>query len=118
MTDPYRERVLQFLSAAQPALAEFAVESYRLDGRGLIQVAIPESPPSVSGLAMTDMVYHKLDDLRGLLADLSDASREDADITLRMVETYEPERQAVVTVAADGHNAISVKLRLVGKAGA
>ena len=111
MAESNRERVLSFPDT-QVQLAQFARESYRLDGRGLIQVDIPEPPPGLGGLAMTNMVYHKLDDLRELLNDVGDANRDDADITLRMVEMYNPERQAVVTVAVAGENAISVKLRL------
>ena len=58
------------------------------------------------------MVYHTLDGLRGLTADLQGDSREDADILLTMVETYDPGRQAVVTVAVEGQNPVSVKMKL------
>lgn len=111
MTD-YQERIKQFLADTQSRIAPFAQESYRAHGRGLVKVAIPDSPELVPGLAMTDMVYHKLDSLRELFAGVGKASREDAAITLRMVETYDPDRQAVVMVAADGLPAVTVKLRL------
>lgn len=111
--DRNREQVLRVIEGVQPSLARFARESYEADGRGLILVKLPPLPsrPGTTRVA-TEMVYHRLDDLRRLFSDVSESSREDADITLRMVETYHPERQAVVTAALGSGNPITIKMRL------
>jgi len=57
----------------------------------------------------TEMFYHELADVRETTADMDD--RTDADALLLMIETYDPSKQAVVTVAVGEGNPISVKMR-------
>ena len=59
-----------------------------------------------------DLVYYTLNEVRSLLSDLEGAGRRDADVLLRMIETYEPSTHAVVNVAIKGHNLISIKMKL------
>lgn len=105
-----RELLLQAIEKAQPTLARFAREGYALAGRGLIQASLPPTPEP--GATVTTMMYRSASDLRRSTADVIDHLREDRDIIVRMIETYDPEREAVVTIAFAYGNSITVKLHL------
>ena len=104
---------LRFVDGLQESLAAFARESYQSDGRGVVLVCVPALPLGQShGMVSTDMVYQTLEELRRLITELQGDSRKAADVLIRMVETYDPFRQAVLTVDAEGQNPISIKMKL------
>jgi hypothetical protein len=108
-----RDRAVDFITAAHPHLAEYAQRCYASDGRGAIQVSVPELQPGVaSGVVKTDMVYHAQAELRQLFANLTGDERADADVLLTMVDTYDPVRQAVVIAAVAGGAPLTVKIKL------
>ena len=80
-----------------------------MGGRGVVRVGFPDLPPNVSVLVSATMVYHTLEEMRRLIAELQGTTPEDADVLLRMLETYDPSRQAVVTAAIEGQNPIRSK---------
>ena len=100
------DRLLEVVNMAQSQLARFATESFRVDGRGLVQVTVPDFIGEPDTFVATPMAYHTLAGLREKLYG------EDADITLRMIETYDPEKQAVVMIEFRGGNPITIKMRL------
>lgn len=53
--------------------------------------------------------YVALGELRSLT---NPEGNDEAAVLVRMVETYDPERQAVVMASIDGENPISIKIRL------
>ena len=103
---------MQFIAAAHDWIAAVARERYKADGRGMIQVEVLLLPLSITGFVATDLVYYTLDEVRSLLSDREGASRQDAEVLLRMIETYEPSRHAVVNMTIEGHNLISIKMKL------
>ena len=106
------ERTMQFIESLHDQLAAFASESYRLEGRGVTLVRIPVPPSDVvRTVARTDMTYHVADDVRRNASGEEGSAGEDAEVLVRMVETYDPSRQAVLTVAFQDHT-ISVKMKL------
>jgi hypothetical protein len=105
-----QDRLLEMIRAAQPQLAKFARESYALHGRGIVHVEFPSVPPGVTALVSTQMIYQDLAEMRRLIGELS--HNEEASITLRMIETYDSERQAVVMAAFRGGNPITIKMKL------
>ena len=111
MSDDNTDRLMAVLRGAQPALAKFARESFDSEGRGIVRVSLPALPNrSGTALVETEMVYHSLRQMRELLEGVKD--REDADVTIRMIETYDPGRQAVVIVAFAGGLPVTVKMKL------
>jgi hypothetical protein len=108
MNSANTDRITEMISASQPQLAAFAKESYTLHGRGIIRIEFPSVPPNTEALVATEMVYHDLAEMRRLMGEIG----EDEAITLRMIETYDPERQAVVMAAIADQNPITVKMRL------
>jgi hypothetical protein len=58
------------------------------------------------------MTYTALDEVVRLTTDVSEHARDDADVLIRMLRTYDPTQQAVVTVAVDGRNPVTVKMKL------
>ena len=116
MTESSNERAVQFIESVHDRLAEFGRESHGTDGRGVIRVSVPEVAPGTRrarrAMVSTEMVYHTLSEVRRLTAGLQGTIRDDADVLLRMIETYDPSMQAVVTVAVGSDNPVSVKIRL------
>jgi hypothetical protein len=110
--DADRERLLTVMSNHHDQLVAFARSSYEADGRGVIFVEFPK-PPQAGGLvvAAADMTYHTIEGVRALTADMIDTN-EDARVLIRMVETYDPARQCVVTASFKGQNPVTVKMRL------
>lgn len=91
----------------------FARDGYEADGRGVTMVDIPGLPSGMTRVTVsTEMVYHVLDDLRGWRADLPPTSQEDTDVLIRMIETYDPSRQAVVMLTFAGRNPVTIKMKL------
>ncbi len=111
--EPSSDRAVRFLAGAQEQLAAFARASYATDGRGVVRVRIPEVGAGVlAAVVSTEMVYHTCSQVRELTASLQGDSGEDAAALLRMIDTYDPERQAVVVVAFATGNPVSVKMKL------
>jgi hypothetical protein len=109
--DSNRDYLLRFVEATHSQLAKFAQESFGTEGRGVVLVEAPDLLPEGS-LIVTSMVYHRLVDLRAIHADIEGSSRESATILLQMIETYDPFKQAVITVASGQRNPITIKMRL------
>ena len=100
-------RIVAMVNAAQSHLATFARESYAHYGRGIIRVVFPAVPPGTEAIVSAEMEYHDLDEMRTLLG-----GSEDATTTLRMIETYEPDREAVVIATIDKGSSLRMKMRL------
>ncbi len=107
MTEGSTDRVLEMINAAQSHLATFARESYAHYGRGVIRVAFPAVPPGTQAIVSAEMVYHDLEEMKTLVGDTAEGS-----ITLRLIESYEPEGQAVVIATIGTGNPITMTLRL------
>lgn len=107
------EHSARIIEAAHAPLAAFARKSYGLAGRGVVLV----HPPDLTGelgtsIVATTMMFQTLDELRRLTAQMSPPGREDADVLIGMLETYDPAVQAVVMVAVGKGRPITVKMRL------
>ena len=104
------ERTTQIVSDHHDQIAGFARESYGHEGRGVVQIAFPRVPSGTLPVGSTMMKYHTLDDLRRM------AARAPGDnhgaILIRMLETYDPATQAVVTAAIEGEMPVSIKMKL------
>jgi len=102
--------VRSFIEWAQDRLAIFARESYAAEGRGYIYFTVPPIPDPDQQIKM-EMVYYVLTQVQRLAADRSGVLREQADILIRMIETYDPATQAVVMAVGTG-DPIAIKMRL------
>jgi hypothetical protein len=100
----------QCIVAAHGEIAKFAVERFMHDGRGVVMIDFPIAPGT--NVVAATMHYHDLTSVRALTAEITDSGLEDADILLRMVETYDPETQAVVMASAGGGFPVFVTIRL------
>jgi hypothetical protein len=109
--DTSKDRAVGFLEAAHERLATFASESYALEERGIVLVRVPDVVPGTRRVS-TEMVYRSLSDVRQATPDGQESVRADADVFVRMIETYDPNRQAVVTVDFETGNPITVKMKL------
>lgn len=106
-------QVIEFIHATLEQLAQFARESYRAEGRGVVRVAFPAAPPpGMTAVISTDMVYQTHEQVLDLFRDLSGELREDAHVLIRMMETYDPMRQAVVMAQVGQGNPITIKMKL------
>lgn len=106
-----QQQTLELIGAHHEQLVRFARESYAKDGRGAIQVSFPRFPPPGMTLVGTTMMqYFALTELHRLAGELP--GNESAAVLVRMVDTYDPERQAVVTAAIKGANPITIKMKL------
>jgi hypothetical protein len=107
------ERALEVVNAAHDQLATFASKSHRFDGRGVVQFSVPELPPGpVTALVATEMTYRTLNRVRRLTTELRGTEREEAYVLISMLETYDPVREAVVTVSVGRENPITVTMAL------
>ena len=107
MSKDSRDRTIEIIGNHHDQLASFAKKSYELDGRGLIHVEFPNVPRGMTVIGQVMMKYVGLEEARGLIG-----GDEDGQITLRMIETYDPTRQAVVLAGILDENPISIKMRL------
>jgi hypothetical protein len=112
MDDFNTNRVMQFIGEAHERIANYARKCFRTDGRGAIQVSFPDLPAGTASIVSTSLVYHTLDEIQRVTADVTGSAREDRDILIRMIETYDPSKQAVVTAMIEGHNPITIKMKL------
>ena len=107
-----RSLLMACIMAAHEELASFARKSFSADGRGVVRIGFPIVPAGVTAVGVADLVYHTLEEIRTLTRGMSGTEHEDADILIRMAETYDPETQAVVLAAIDRQPPISIRLRL------
>jgi hypothetical protein len=107
MTEGNTNRIVAMVNAAQSHLATFARESYAHYGRGIIRVVFPVVQPGTEAIVSAEMMYHDLDEMRSLIG-----NTEDGSTTLRMIETYEPDREAVVVATIDKGNPLAMTMRL------
>ena len=116
--DRDQEKVVEYIGQTHAALSDFARQSFKTEGRGVVLVKFPRtSPLGPTGPAMTDMIYHPADQVRTLRAEVSASAGADHDGLVEMVDTYDPERQAVVMAALEpGGLPISIKMRLASTA--
>jgi hypothetical protein len=109
--DSPKDRAVLAIQAAHKQLSKFAQDSYGMHGRGVTRVSVPALPaPGQTVQVATEMVYHELAELRRMTASMKD--RSDAAVLIRMIETYDPAKQAVVMIAVGRDNPVSVKMRL------
>ena len=107
------ERAVEVVNAAHDQLATFASKSHRFDGRGVVQFSVPELPPGpVTAPAATEMTYRTLNRVRRLTTELRGAEREEAYELISMLETYDPVRQAVVSVTVGRGTPVTVMMAL------
>jgi hypothetical protein len=107
------ERAVEVVNAAHDQLATFASKSHRSDGRGVVLLNVPELPPGhITALGSTEMIYHTLDKVRRLTCELRGTDREEGYGLIRTIETYDPVRQAVVTVTVGRETPITVTMTL------
>jgi hypothetical protein len=108
MADTPKDRALMLIGAGHQQLSKFAQDSYGMHGRGVTLVSVPAlPPPGATMLVLTDMVYHEMEEVRRMVGDMADGQ-----VMIRMMETYDPTKQAVVTAAVGQDNPITVKMRL------
>ena len=105
------DRLLAMITAGHAQLAAFGREWYALNGRGLIRVEYPSVAPGVTANVSTRMLYEDAETVRDLMADYPEIA-DDAAITLRMIDTYDPEKQAVVLASFQGGYPIAMKMWL------
>ena len=105
------DRLLEMITAGHAQLAAFGREWYALNGRGLIRVEYPAVAPGVTANVSTRMLYEDAETVRDLMAHYPEIA-DDAAITLGMIDTYDPEKQAVVLASFQGGNPIAMKIRL------
>ena len=105
------DRLLETITADHARLAAFGREWYALNGRGLIHVEYPSVAPGVRTNVSPQMLYEDAETVRDLMADYPEIA-DDAAVTLGMIDTYDPERQAVVLASFQGGNPIAMKMRL------
>lgn len=110
MAGSTQDLVRKVIEGAHAQLSTFAQDSYGMHGRGVTLVEAPEVPPGATALVLTGMVYQPLEEVRTMTSGLS--AESEADVLLRMMETYDPAKQAVIMVAIAGRNPITVKMRL------
>src|SRR5690348_12677045 len=110
MSENSNERTQKILADHHSQIATFARESYKHDGRGVVQVSFPNVPPGRTGIAIRPMRYITLDQVQAITAKVRGG--DDVANLIRMIETYEPERQAVVTAAIDNESPITIKMKL------
>src|SRR5262245_66331960 len=84
---------MSFIEWGQNRLATFARESYAAEGRGYIYFFVPPIADPDQPIK-AEMVYHVLTQVQRLTADLSGVLRDQADILIRMIETYDTATQA------------------------
>jgi hypothetical protein len=104
MADP-QALTEQLITDHLEPIARFARESFLRHGRGVVLMEFPDAPPGMTVFGLIPMVYHQLADVPQL--------NEDAAVLIRMIESYVPDRQCVVTAAIEGQLPISVKMKLV-----
>jgi len=104
-------RLLEMITADHARLAAFGREWYALNGRGLIRVEYPSVAPGVRTNVSAQMLYEDAETVRDLMADYPEIA-DDAAITLGMIDSYDPEKQAVVLASFQGGNPIAMKIRL------
>ena len=104
-------RLLAMITAGHVQLAAFGREWYALNGRGLIRVEYLSVAPGVTANVSTQMLYEDAETVRDLMADYPEIA-DDAAITLGMIDTYDPEKEAVVLASFQGGNPIAMKMRL------
>lgn len=105
-----QERAAQLVGASHAHIAAFAQRCFASDGRGLVLVSFPAPPPGTAIITIPGAGYHTLEDLRRMASDLPD--NEDMAISIRMVETYDPSRQAVVMATVGDGNPVTMKMKL------
>ena len=107
MSDESQDRTIKIISDHHGQIATFARKSYELDGRGAIQVGFPNVPPGRTAVGVGIMKSVALAELHRLAP-----ADEEMAVLVRMVETYDPMKQAVVLAAIDGELSISIKMKL------
>ena len=105
------DRLLEMITAGHAQLAAFGREWYALNGRGLIRLECRSVPPGVRANVSTQMLYEDAETVRDLMADYPEIA-DDAAIILGMIDTYDPEKQAVVLASFQGGTPIAMKMRL------
>ena len=104
--DNTSDNIRRLIAAASEEMETFARTSFASDGRGVIMVEFPDVEPE-RAIVATSMVYHQLEHVRRLTAGTGD----DADVLVRMIETYDPDAQALVLATVGRSNPISLKWR-------
>jgi len=116
MMSEQQEAAVRFLSRAgiQREISKCAQDGFSLYGRGAVRITAPAARPgSGSSLEMTDMLYQTLTVLRPLFTETRAPNRETADVVIRMLETYDPTKHAIVLLSfEEGPNPVSLKMRL------
>ena len=102
--------IMKAIEALHPQLSKFAQNSFGVHGRGVTLTSVPSLPPAPTAFVSTEMVYHSLEQIRELMADIDD--QVGAAAMIRIIETYDPTKHAVVTVAVGNEHPFTAKVRL------
>jgi len=105
----FHDVAVQCLIAAHAEIAKFAVERFAQHGRGVVMIDFPIARGT--NVVAATMNYHDLAVVREMRAEMISSGREDADVLIRRLETYDPATQAVVMANAGGLP-VFVKMRL------
>jgi hypothetical protein len=108
------DQVMQLIEAVHNGIAAFARESYAIDGRGLILIAVPQVTRRTSTLISTEMVYHPLSAVERLATDIGASAGGDGGALIRMIHAYDPATQALVSVRIQGQRPITLKKNFAG----
>jgi hypothetical protein len=103
---------LLLIEAARAQLTKFATTSYAAEGRGVIHLAIQALEPGSITVIDTTMVYLTLTHIRQLVAGLSASRRAGGDTLIAVVESYDPHRQALVSVAVGHRRPVTIAMDL------
>lgn len=105
-----RDALSRFLKAFRREIAAVAREGYASEGRGVVRVDL--SAEGDHGATAAETMYHALEEIEEIAEELDGAARESTDALLRLIKTYDPTRQAVLTAALPGQAPISMKIQL------
>ena len=107
----HKKQALQILENAHAMLARFADEKFDAFGRGAVVVDVPAMSNDPSRVKIR-LSYQTIDEVRVSMEAATGASREDAYVLIRKIETYDPAKQAVVRASVNQQAAITIKMRL------
>lgn len=103
--------LMERVRASHQHLAAFARQAFASTGRGAVQVIFrePTQPARTTHQTIDGTAYYTIEEIRRLVRQSPNA---DASPLLRMLESYDPERQAVVLAAFPTSTPTSFKMRL------
>jgi hypothetical protein len=116
------DEVVEMIASVRGPVSAFARQSYQTHGRGVTLIALPPAPLGVRVVVSTQMVYYTAAQFELIFNEFGNLERvavgdtrlfrSDAHMIVRMIESYDPSTQAVVTVIFGSENTVTVKMKL------